>query len=650
MSTSAASSFTTTTFNGSAPADTAGWDVVYAVKAGGVNAALADYFGPGGSLASTLTFSQAIEGSGTSMQGQFGAWQLTTGGSGQQLNLSLPIVSGSATIVGIASTPTTIDLAGAALTVQATLGFHPVAGASSGTTTAALKVVTSGSAPAAGSASDITNAATSTSSDDTSDPTVTVTAVTGLQVPAGIDPTLASTFIEALAKEWIAANLSIFDYVFLSVDVAETAATGEWSWIKPTYVGYAITDLLDAEGNPLPIENSIMAIMSLTEGRVPGLQPDGTTIDVSATVSVNAIPTNANVNAGLLIQPALVMSNIIQKNMPSLFDSSTDADFTFSSTSLTISNQNQLTLTLEMDPTWYPFSKTCTATIPVGDLKVIFAQTEVQQQFNNISFPYGAQDELTIDLTLNSTSTIGIDQNGNFTMQYGNDTVSTLSVQPDASKIAAEALEGIGVNLVVTALCCLSFGAAGGELASAESAAGKVPVDPVVEPPVDDPVQGPGNEVPNAENLDPNAQQVAGDIDAGAASGQKVGGEIELTGQQNDVGVDQLNSQLDTSARAEMQNPSTWTLSGIMPRFTFKIWAMFVGQFAGQLYSNLSNLDIVEAYDQNPTEMPTLQNFLAGCISPATWTNTGNQELVCAGLNGAFVMGFTAPSTTGSTS
>lgn len=683
--TSAGSTFTTTTFTGSAPADTAGWDTVYALKVGIVNEALTENFGPGGALASKLTFTQALDPTGTiSMTGQFGAWQITTGGSGEQINLTIPIQSGTATIAGVGLSSPTIDLAGATIAVQVSLGFHAVAPDASATvtsgtptTTALLKVVTAGSAPAAGSAADIKAAAgASTASAPAATQPVTVTGVTGLTLASqdsGLQM-LATTFVETLAKMWIADNLGIFDYVFLSVDVAETAAVGEWSWIKPTFVGYAITDLLDDDGAPLPVENSLFAIMSLTGGKVPGPQPDGSVIQVSPTVSVNAIPTNAGVNAGFLIQPGLLLENIIAPNMPALFSNATSADFQTSTDSLTIANTSALTLQLEMDPTWYPFSNPCTATIGVGDLSVSFTQTTVQQSFSNISFPYGTQNELTVELSLASYSTIGVDGKNSFTMLYGGDTTSTLSVQPDAAKIAAEALEGIGVNLVVTALCCLSFGAAGGavttevsqvtttvgDTAGGEIAGGEGDADGGLgvggdastgnrgsgEPQA---IVNEAGEIPSASNLSTGAERVAGDIDAGAANGARAGGEIQLEDPDNAIGENQANTELSSSARTEMQNPGTWTLKGIMPRFTFKVWAMFVGQFAGEVFSNMSNIDIIAAYDQDPTQMPTLQNFLAGCISPATWTNTGNQQLVCAGLNGAFVMGFTVPPVTRTT-
>ena len=245
-----------------------------------------------------------------------------------------------------------------------------------------------------------------------------------------------------------------------------------------------------------------------------------------------------------------------------------------------------------MDPTWYPFSKTCTATIGTGNVSIQLNTTTVSQMFSNISFPYGYDNELTINLSLGSDSSIGLDSSNHFTMQTGHTSTSTLSVQPDASKIAAEAWKSIGVNLVVTAVLCFAgFGAASAEAGAVKEGA------TVVE----------GKTVLSAEQ-----QEVASTIQNEAQEGTtKIGGTIETATTPEKVGMTEIDSVIGTTAKTELSNTATWSLKNIMPRFTFKVWAMFVGQFAGQLYSNLSNLDIIEAYQQHPDNMPTLQNFLS---------------------------------------
>ncbi|HEX8361269.1 MAG TPA: TULIP family P47-like protein [Longimicrobium sp.] len=635
------SSFNTTTFASNTGADTFGWDVVYVLNASVINDSLADYFAKGG-FGSALAFDETcptLPGLPSAyMKGQFGPWQVTTGGAGDLISLTIPIASGSFGTVGGESGAT--DLAGGSVTVQVKLGFHPVpsapassAATGAGAVTAALKIVTGGAAPSAGSAADIRSSARGTAAPapTTLPETVSVTAISVPAIPNG--DSFQANAVKTMTEQWMQNHLQLFDYVFLTVDVAESAAHGEWSWILPTYVGYAYTDVLDADGGT-SIDNALIGIMSLTEGRTPGSKNvDGSIVNVSQEISAAGIPNNSGVNAALLLNPALVVDKVITPNMPALFENAKDTDFSTSWPDKSVTNVKPLTLELNMDPSWYPFSNPCTATIPAGDLQVQFNQTSVQQSFNNISFPYGAQNELTIEVSLVSTSTVGLDENGHFTMQYDRDSISTLSAQPDAKKISEETLEGLGVTLVVTALCCLSFGAAGGEAAETVESGTQTATE-----------LEPAAEEPNVNNLSSEQESLASEIDSSLEGGSKADGSVEMVNEgENNIGPAQIKTELGTSAQAEMRNPGTWTFKGIAPRFTFKVWSMIVGQLSGQLYSDMSSIDTIAIYDQDPTKMPTLRNFLAACISPATWTNTGDQELLCAGLNGAFVMGFAVP-------
>lgn len=651
---------------GASTADTAGWDTVYAMNVPVINAALADYFGPNSQHAAQMAFNQSLDSANSAtMTGRFGAWQITTGGAGTTLHLSLPFASGTATLQYLGPQPITVDLTGASARVAVTLGFHPVpqqaASALPGSVTAQLKVATNGQAPASGSAADIVNAASAQSStapsstgaaDSVADDPVTVIGIDNLTLPSTLESglqTLASTFIQTLVKMWVSDNMWIFDYVFLSVDVAETADNGEWAWIRPAYVGYAYTDLLDADGQAQSIDNSVFAILSLTAGSMQGNAP-APGRSLSQTVSVNAIPNNPGVNASFVIAPQLLMSQILLPNMATLFQGAAQSDFVTGSDGLSVSNQNPLTLQLQLDPKWYNgIYNPCTATIGAGDLSVTLDDTDVTQLFSNISFPYGAQNEVTVTLTLGSSSTIGLDADKQFTMQYGTTNVSTLSVQPDAQKVAAEALESIGVNLVTTAVLCFAGFGAAGETAGAAAgetagtAAGETAGTTGTVTQTAEAGEGTGA-AETGETLSQENQQLADNLtdEVGEGNGTQPGS-VTVPPQTETVSVNQIGSDVGQGALAEMRNPGTWSLKGIMPRFTFKIWAMFVGQIGGQIYSNMSNIDMIEAYGQDPSKMPTLENFLANCIQPATWTNTGPQTLACAGLNGAFIMGFTVP-------
>lgn len=609
MSTENINDFHTAHFSNNSPITASGWDTAYVVSTDIINASLLAHFGPGGDAHSRLSFRQSMKGA-ASMEGEFGPWQLTTGGSGSRLNLSLPIVSGTISLQ-IPGLPSTVDLAGLSLTVQVVLGFHAVQQSkdSDGTTRAQLKVRTNEDVPSEGKATDIQSAATNSgkTAEATAQPKdmIPFAHVVGLE-KTNVDPEchiLLGTFIETLAKEWLNDNLDFFDYVFLSVDVATTAAVGQWDWITPTYVGYAVTD-------------GVFAILANTEGREP---------PTSGTISSAAIPIDPGVNAAFIIRSSLLLEKIIRRNMPSLFSGATRDDFLVSAEDLIVSNTRDLSLELEMDPKWYSFHPTVKATIKPGNLSVAFNQTTMTQTFSNISFPYGHDDQLTVNLTLSSSSKLGVDAAGRFAMQYGKKTVSTLSAQPDSSKIAWEALKGIGVNLALTAILCLSFGASGGRQVTRGL---QVAEEATVA------------ETTATRSAVIEAESLGASLETSIMRADSAGTQVAHAGEQSAIGSGVLSTELATVARQEALNTASWSLKGIMPRFTFKLWAMFAGQFGGELYSSLGSVDIIKIYDQDPEQMPTLRNFLDNCIRPATWTNAGDQQLVCAGLNGDFVMGF----------
>jgi hypothetical protein len=622
MSDNDRSDFITTSFANPGTTDTFGWDTVYAVKAPIVNAALRKHFGEQGDLASRLAFDQSLAG-GNRMSGQFRTWQLASGGSGTKLMLDLPIRSGAATVNGFGLEGRVIDLSGATIRAEVTLGFHHVDEPSAAgdkdavsKVTAALKINTDRSAPGAGSASTIREHAAQQENGTSTEPVL----VTGIRdfspdnVPKELH-SLVGGVIQVLATKWLSQNLSMFDYVFLSVDVAETAAYGEWDWIKPTYVGFAFAEPLDANGAPVGIDDAVFAILA-NVGKDPrqGGMPS---------VSINAIPNNARVNAGFLIRPELIIEKIFKPNLPKLFENASYSDFGISTDGLSISNIKPLHLKLEMDPTWYRFARFCDATIPESNLTVAMNRTTVEQSFTNLSFPYGYQNELTVQMALTSYSKMGLDGNNNFTMHIDKTTTSTLTVQPDASKIAWQALEGLAINLVMMVALCYVPG--GGAIAEAEGAAlGTTEV-----------------EITSAES------QVVKELEGSIGEGMTAPVTKSLTVEraESTVGAAEIGSETAQTAMAEMKQPGTWSWKGLQQKFTFKLWAMVVAQIAGEVYQNLSNVDIIRAYGNSPTEMPTLQHFLSDCVAPARWTNLGDQKLLCAGLNGAFVMGFEVPVT-----
>lgn len=634
-------SFTTTKFLGNNPVDTCGWDTVYAMKAGLINESLMHHFREEGEHSPKLEFEHYLDPEKKiGIKGRFGPWQITPGGSGTRINLSLPIVEGTMWLTGMPFGTEPFDLAGVVLPVSATLGYHAVAATvaedGSANQKAVLKIGTGASAVTEGSASHIQDPSTAPEAnrlDHSHDQgnSVSVMAPEGLKFADDFLDGFKSavlTFVQTLTNNWVHGNLEIFDYVFLSLDVAETAAHGEWTWIRPTYVGYAYTDIRDDAGNA-SVKDSIFSILAMTEGRLPGTQPDGSKIVLSDVVSPAVIPTNADINAAFVIQPKLLMQKILLRNLPALFEGADESYFEMSSDSLMISNKEPLTFKIAVDAFMGWIDSHCVATIPKNAFQLTIDQDRITQTFTNISYPYGHTDELTVVLTLSSYSTLGVDEKKEFSMQYGRTLMSSMSVQPDSEQMAWDSIKSILWNVGITLVCCGIAGYLGrGVKAGAEAvtAAEKGVVE-------------------TTTSIEKTAGEVVGkEISSGVeAVGKGAAKSMTLVSEEASMGVEAAGTELGESASAEISKPGVMKLRQFMPRLTLKTWCMFVGQFVGEGYNMWGNVDIARAYKSKPTEAPALINFLDNCISPAKWTNTGDQELIAAGLNNAFVIGFKVP-------
>lgn len=103
------------------PADTFGWDTVFAIRASDMNTTLAK---PGSSPAS---FSQN-ENSTWYGSGNFGPWQVTLGGGAQNLHMSIPITSGSMFYNG-----DTYPMINVTATIEVALEYIPQPSSANGT-------------------------------------------------------------------------------------------------------------------------------------------------------------------------------------------------------------------------------------------------------------------------------------------------------------------------------------------------------------------------------------------------------------------------------------------------------------------------------------------------------------------------------------
>jgi Clostridium P-47 protein len=258
-------------------ADTYGWDTVYAVRIDDVNRMI------GGTGAIFV-----IEGTDPITSGEYvidavlEAWSVTTGGSGELLNLLLPIAS----VTFASSNGNLASFSDGNAVVQVSLEFILAGSAADRNGTSQnLKIKTSSgsSAPVA--------TILSLSFSDTTFPRY-------------------QPVIQAALQTWINANVEKLGGIFATVNLDRTADQGAFQFLYPTAVSYAYID----RGT---LDTSLLGVLCMTGNRsAAGLQSQ---------ISPNAIPDGAR--AGFLISQDRFLEDLIAPALPSAFPGLAEGDF-----------------------------------------------------------------------------------------------------------------------------------------------------------------------------------------------------------------------------------------------------------------------------------------------------------------------------------
>jgi hypothetical protein len=287
-----------------AEADTLGWDAVNAIRLPQVNEAMLD------SGASPPTFSTTIQ-EGWTLDGTFGPWQLTRGGSGAIVFLRTPIPTAHMTFTGAPD----LDLTNARATVAIKLQYLPQPPA--GPTAQATRPTADDDGTPQYLASDIT-----ARSED--DPAVVVQSIDyGTGKPSELQKAL---FHSALA-DWFNDHLDAFTYVFSVVNLNSRAAEEDFQWLKPTYTSYAYF-------NGPTDEESYFGVLNLTLGG----SPDGLTNQLPP----SAIPSGCQ--ASILVSNNLFLREMILPGLTKTFSRATESDFVLNSMGTVIESVNTVTL------------------------------------------------------------------------------------------------------------------------------------------------------------------------------------------------------------------------------------------------------------------------------------------------------------------
>jgi hypothetical protein len=270
---------------------TLGFDLVFATTMTQVNRDL-----EANSVRLAAEFSYQDAASKLEMSGSLGTWQITRGGSGTLINLTLPIVAGRLTVQGRLGNEA-IDLSGLTVTVQTNLTLIPSASdpgqhelrfafqvgqAEGGQLATVIKV--DGPAPQVGQA--------------------------GEWLKAHLPPCLD-------------ANAQAMTYVLATVSIAKP---GSDSWLAPARCAYCFAQ-------PQGMEETFVALLG-SQNEVP-IRPQDLRVDPAAFGDIQHVAPDAGV---LVLSKDIYLSKVLQPALQRIFPSTAPDTFRFDSARQTIVN------------------------------------------------------------------------------------------------------------------------------------------------------------------------------------------------------------------------------------------------------------------------------------------------------------------------
>lgn len=346
--------------------DLQGWDTVNVVTLDVLNGAISAQktWPPKFDLDET----QAPGGSLGSITGDWGPWQITPGRTGGELEVLCPVVKGT----GVDGFGGSHDLAGVKLRVEI-----------------ALKTV---------------NDKASNFTDKTADPKVPppkpaqvllVDSDSTPQNPAvvviSVTPAKFRGF-SGVFQDWFNANIAAFKHIFHAAMLSETAAKGDFQWLKPTDYSYAMDTTINKK-------MSIFAVLCATDGDpIGGLSQQ---IDVNI---VKNLP--AGCNAVLGISGEKFCQHILLPGAVQTLHGSQAADFDIIGKDLVVTNNKDLAwrdLKLEDGTVVTPM-------VPANGLRMRVVEDQIEVEFTGVTFLHPifvGNDIITISFTQYYTLNLG---------------------------------------------------------------------------------------------------------------------------------------------------------------------------------------------------------------------------------------------------
>ncbi|MEL6533786.1 MAG: TULIP family P47-like protein [Bacteroidota bacterium] len=372
------------------------WDTAFGIRFREANQAIVNH----GSSPASFSGSHAKDGGHpVTVQGDFGAWQMS-GGSGSILHMSLPLLNGT-----LKGTEGSGDFQGHA-TIEVNLGYIPQPGQA-------------------------------TTQDLTIDDAKGVR-VLNVNLTKG-DVEDAKDYIQAVLQDWLSKNLGTFNHVFASVNLNDEDDSGDFAWLKPSQVGYALyTD------GAASVDDCLFGVLAMTEGRTnPRLAP---------IIDPNIIPEGAD--AGFLIAAPRVVDQMFLPKITYLFQDASLQDFDRRDDGMTIYNVSSLklnTFTLKGG------KKITDATIGPDGFNFSVGEGYVTIRFTKLSFTWS--EGYTVDVTYSSVSNLVTDKKGHLQLHDHESPIVSIGINESEAEKWKEIWESIGIDIGVAVLGAVVGGA-----------------------------------------------------------------------------------------------------------------------------------------------------------------------------------------------
>ncbi len=392
-------------------ASTNGWDTVFAIRVPDVNSAIVKQKTSPKDFEKITT--DPTYGITSSVQGTFGDWQITLGGDGQNINMRVPIKTGTFTL-----NKKQTSLNGGEAVIQLKLNFLPPP--------------TKTPPTPKGTNHDLKAKLTPEVSG------VPVVSVLNFVWPQGTtDPgVIADSLIKGDLQAWFNDNLKDFVQVFSAVNLNVKADTENLQWLKPTYTSYAYADPISESKD---LCDALFGVLCITTSKT-----DPTTLRHE--ITSGAIPSGQR--SSFLIGEQLFTREVMYPSLPASFKSATLDDFelTNNDTEIILSDRAKDKDVVELDGvkygaiTYHPYLHDYS--VQVNDTEIVSTMT-VKAQISPGIITY-------IDITTYNTLILVQKTDGTQTIGYQQtrDTKSSHRVHTSPGVIVTEVIAGIIVAVV----------------------------------------------------------------------------------------------------------------------------------------------------------------------------------------------------------